>query len=86
MESDTRYVENPFAELWRGVEVNRANVSDLFLEHLLNFEKSVPVPCLQAISSDPNESHDDYSMFEGASSYLYLYIRLHRFFKVLPPA
>jgi|JI6StandDraft_1071083.scaffolds.fasta_scaffold16173_7 hypothetical protein len=23
-------------------------------------------------------------MFEGSSSYLYLYIRLHRFFKVLP--
>lgn len=86
MEADTRFVPNPFSELWKGIETNRSNISDLFLSHLFDFEKNVKVPCLDAISSDPNETHQDYSIFEGSSSYLYLYIRLHRFFVALPAA
>jgi hypothetical protein len=71
--------------LWRGIDATKTNISTLFMKHLVEFEKNVSVPCLKAISSDPNETHDDYTIFEGASGYLYLYIRLYRFFKALAP-
>lgn len=62
------------------VHPDQTQIYSLLIKLLEKFFKDIKLPTVTSTASDPSKSSEDITAYTGTSGYLYMFIRLYRYF------
>lgn len=77
---DIRHIENPFEKIFNIILPDKQKLYTLLIRLIEEFFTNVKIPTLSDYASISKETFDDISAYSGANGYLYMMIRLARYF------
>jgi hypothetical protein len=77
---DIRHIENPFEKIFNIILPDKQKLYTLLIRLIEEFFTNVKIPTLSDYASIPKETVNDTSAYAGSNGYLYMMIRLARYF------